>query len=197
LRRLNEASLSISSGSYGKWNPHHYTGFAEKVEQYDWKFIGERQMLAVVNAEHSPELRCATDNGTSACPEAWEMRQVYIVEATPRRVIGQASGQFYSKTVLYLDSEVMYPSYVDTYDQRGQLYGGQVQFFANRDRPVPDARVAIYPFKREFIIGAVSTDVQSGQATMCYLPGFETSRSMSAGTSTWARSIRNSTLPRR
>jgi len=45
---------------------------------------------------------------------------------------------------------------------------------ANRDRPVPDARVAIYPFKRSFVVGAVSTDVQSGQATMCYLPGLET-----------------------
>jgi len=174
LRRLNEASLSISSGPYGNWNPDHYAGFAAKVEQYDWKFIGERQMLAVVNAEHSPELRCSTDNGTSACPEAWEMRHMYIVEATPRRVIGQAGGQLYSKTVLYLDSEVMYPSYVDTYDQRGQLYGGQVQFLANRDRPVPDARIAVYPFKREFIVGAVSTDLQSGQATMCYLPGIET-----------------------
>jgi hypothetical protein len=39
---------------------------------------------------------------------------------------------------------------------------------------VPDARVAIYPFKRSFVVGAVSTDVQSGMATMCYLPGMET-----------------------
>ncbi|MGC1343132.1 MAG: hypothetical protein WA854_12445, partial [Candidatus Binataceae bacterium] len=40
--------------------------------------------------------------------------------------------------------------------------------------PVPDARVAIYPFKRAFVVGAASTDVQSGQATMCYLPGQHT-----------------------
>ena len=39
---------------------------------------------------------------------------------------------------------------------------------------MPDARVAIYPFKRSFVVGAVSTDVQSGMATMCYLPGMET-----------------------
>jgi hypothetical protein len=39
---------------------------------------------------------------------------------------------------------------------------------------VPDAQVAIYPFKREFEVGAVSTDVQSGFATMCYLPGLNT-----------------------
>jgi hypothetical protein len=39
---------------------------------------------------------------------------------------------------------------------------------------VPDAKVAIYPFKREFILGTVSTDVQSGLATWCYLPGIDT-----------------------
>ena len=37
-----------------------------------------------------------------------------------------------------------------------------------------NARIAIYPFKRSFVVGAVSTDVQSGLATMCYLPGMET-----------------------
>jgi hypothetical protein len=33
---------------------------------------------------------------------------------------------------------------------------------------------AIHPFKPLFVVGAVSTDVRSGQATMCYLPGIET-----------------------
>ena len=28
--------------------------------------------------------------------------------------------------------------------------------------------------KREFVVGAASTDVQSGLATMCYLPGKDT-----------------------
>jgi hypothetical protein len=34
--------------------------------------------------------------------------------------------------------------------------------------------VAIYPFKREFIVGSARIDVQSGFATMCYLPGQNT-----------------------
>jgi hypothetical protein len=171
VRRLAEASLSIVSGPYGLWEPDHYSGFNAKVEEYDWKFLGEKPMLAVVHAEHSPEVRCPTDNGTSACPEAWEVRHMYVLEATPRHQVGQASGALHSKTIIYSDQEVMYPSYVDTYDRRGQLFGSNIYFLANRDRPVPDARVAIYPFKREFVVGAVSTDVQSGQATMCYLPG--------------------------
>jgi hypothetical protein len=128
-------------------------------------------MLATVHAEHSPEVRCATDGGASACPEAWEMRHMYVVEATPRP--GKIN-PIDSRTVLYEDSEVWFNPYIDTYDRAGRLFRSHIYWVAYRDRPVPDARVAIYPFKRLFVVGAVSTDVQSGQATMCYLPGIET-----------------------
>jgi hypothetical protein len=173
VRRLNEAILSSSTGAYS-WDADHASGFNAKNEQYDWKFLGEKEMLATVHAEFSPEKRCTTDNGASACPEAWELRHMYIVEATPRRIRGQAREAIDSKTIMYVDSEVAFPPYIDTYDQRGQLFRAHIYWLAHRDRPVPDAKVAIYPFKRAFVVGAVSTDVQSGQATMCYLPGIET-----------------------
>jgi hypothetical protein len=128
-------------------------------------------MLASTHAAHSPETRCATDGGTSACTENWELRHLYVVEETPRpRSINALDG----KTIVYMDLEAGGPPYIDTYDRKGQLFRNHIYWAVNRDRPVPDAKVAIYPFKREFIVGAVSTDVQSGQATMCYLPGRET-----------------------
>jgi len=133
--------------------------------------IGEKNMLATVHAEHSPEVRCATDGGASVCPEAWEMRHMYIVEATPRpRIVHPID----SRTVLYEDAEIWFNPYIDTYDQGGRLFRTHIYWVAYRDRPVPDARVAIYPFKRLFVVAAVSTDVQSGQATVAYLPGMET-----------------------
>jgi hypothetical protein len=64
--------------------------------------------------------------------------------------------------------------YVDEYDARGELWQNHIYWLTYRDRPVSDARVAIHPFKREFVVGAASTDVQSGLATMCYLPGKNT-----------------------
>ena len=100
------------------------------------------------------------------------MRHLYVVEATPRPE--RISRALQSKTVVYLDSEMWFEPYIDEYDQRGQLWYNHVWWTAYRDRPVPDARVAIYPFKREFEVGAVSTDVQSGFAQMCYLPGLDT-----------------------
>ncbi len=170
LRRLNEAILSSATGPYS-WDPDHYSGFNPKTEQYDYKLIGEKQMLGTVDAEHSPEMRCATDGGGSACPERWQMRHMYIVSAEPRRSVNNALD---SKTVIYMDSEMWFEPYIDTYDRRGELFRNHVYWLAYRDRPVPDAKIAIYPFKREFVVGACSTDVQTGQASMCYLPGRET-----------------------
>ena len=174
VRRLDESILSSSAASGTaafSWDPDHYSGFNAKTEEYEYKMLGEKNMLATVHAEHSPEVRCATDGGASVCPEAWEMRHMYIVEATPRASIVHPID---SRTVLYEDSEIWFNPYIDTYDQSGRLFRTHIYWVAYRDRPVPDARVAIYPFKRLFVVAAVSTDVQSGQATVAYLPGMET-----------------------
>ena len=174
VRRI-EAISSLSAPSEDSaaftWDPDHYSGFNGKTEEYKYKLLGEKNMLATVHAEHSPEVRCATDGGVSACPEAWEIRHMYILEATPRPGMVNAID---SRTVLYEDSEVWFNPYIDSYDGGGRLIRSHIYWVAYRDRPVPDARVAIYPFKRLFVVGAVSTDVQLGQATMCYLPGIQT-----------------------
>ena len=65
------------------WDPDHYSGFNPKTEEYNYKFLGEKNMLAASMPTHSPELRCPTDGGASACPEAWEMRHMYVVQALP------------------------------------------------------------------------------------------------------------------
>jgi hypothetical protein len=175
VRRLNESimSSSVTQGADPTtFDPDHYSGFNAKTEEYDYKFLGEKDMLASVNAEHSPELSCKSDGGASACPELWQMRHMYVIEAKPRpQKISQA---LQSKTLVYMDAELSYEPYIDTYDRKGQLWQNHIYWLTYRDRPVPDAKVAIYPFKREFVVGAASTDTQSGLTTMCYLPGQNT-----------------------
>ncbi len=174
VRRLNEAILSSATGAQS-YDPDHYSGFNPKTEQYDYKYLGDRQMLASVHAQHSPEMTCPYDGGATACPEAWEQRHTYIVQAVPRRSGVQANaGALDSMTVIYLDAEVWFEPYVDTYDQKGHLWRTHIYWLAYRDRPVPDARVAVYPFKREFVVGAASIDTQANFSTMCYLPGQHT-----------------------
>ncbi len=173
VRRLNESIMSTATGAQ-TWDPDHYSGFNPKTEQYTYKFMGEKQMLACARAEHSPEVRCPTDGGGSACPEVWEMRHAYVIEAMPRSGLKQAGDVLDSRTVIYMDSEMWFEPYIDTYDRKGELWRNHIYWLAYRDRPVPDAKIAIYPFKREFVVGAASTDVQSSMVTMCYLPGLET-----------------------
>ena len=171
IRRMSEGLMSDATGAQS-WDPDHYSGFNPKTESYDYRFLGEKQMLACAHAQHSPEVRCPSDGGTSACPEAWEMRHLYVIEASPWRK--QSKQALHGKTVIYMDSEVWFEPYIDTYDQAGRMFQNHIYWLTYRDRPVPDARVAIYPFKREFVVGAVSTDEQSGLATMCYAPGANT-----------------------
>jgi len=176
VRRMSEdflSSAALGGTSPETWDPDHWGGFNAKTEEYDYRFLGEKEMLAVAHAEHSPEITCATDGGGSACPEAWEKRHLYIVEAVPRRE--RIPEALHSKTILYMDSELWYSSYVETYNRSGELWQSHMFYLTYRDRPVADARIAIYPFKREFLVGSTRTDLSSGLATMCYLPGRQTS----------------------
>ncbi len=171
LRRVNEAILSSSTG-LSTWDPDHVGGFAAKPEEYDYKFLGVRQMLGCAHAAHSPERPCLTDGGATTCPEDWEMRRLYLVEAVPRQ--SRIPGALQSKTVIYVNSEMWFNPYIDSYDRRGDLWKTQIYWLAYNDRPVPDARVAIYPFKRQFVVSASSIDIQTGLSTACYLPGRDT-----------------------
>jgi hypothetical protein len=167
VRRVNEVILSSTTG-LSTWDPDHVGGFAAKPQEYNYKFLGEREMLGCVHARTSPETPCPTDGGSTACPEDWEMRHLYVVEVRPRPE--RIAGALQTRTIVYVDGEMWLNPYVDSYDHKNELWKTQIYWLTYRDRPVPDARVAIYPFPREFVIAASSIDVQSNLYTTCYLP---------------------------
>ncbi len=148
-------------------DPDSYFGFAAKIEDFTYKFLGERTMLACVHARYSPERPCAEDGGRSICPEDWELRRLYIVEAD------QKPGKSFSipKRILYIDSEGWFITASDQYDRDGKMWKTIAAYNTFRDRPIPDAQVAIYPYKRIFQLGLVDYDLQSGASTVVYMPG--------------------------
>jgi hypothetical protein len=172
VRRVNEVILSASPG-LSTWDPDHAGGFGAKPQEYNFKFLGERNMLACAHARNSPAHPCPTDGGATSCPDDWEIRHLYLVEVTPRPE--RIAGILQSKTIVYIDGEGWFNPYVDSYDRKGELWKTQIYLNTYRDRPVPDAKVAVYPFKREFNLAASSIDVQTGISTTCYLPGPDTS----------------------
>ena len=189
LRRLPAAELSDafgvpadgSSGPQGGGaggatsfastiDPDSIFGFSAKVENYNYRLLGERPMLASVNAAHSPAIACATDGGRTVCPEDWQMRNLYVIQATARKTGLFGDSVIIPRRVLYIDSEGWFVTASDLYNREGELWKTIATFHAYRDRPTPDARVAIWPFKRMFQTAMVDEDVTSGFSSVVYSP---------------------------
>ena len=173
--------LNKISGTYSSYannlDPDSYFGFSAKIENYNYKLLGIRPMLACVQAKNTPAKPCQFDNNRTVCPEAWEMRQLYVIEATAKPLswhqkIG-SNGVLIPKRILYIDSEGLFITASDQYDQQGKLWKTIATFNTYADRPVRDAKVAVYPFKRMFQTALVDEDIQNGFSSVVYMPGQE------------------------
>ncbi|MGB8413503.1 MAG: DUF1329 domain-containing protein [Candidatus Binatus sp.] len=151
-------------------DPDSTFGFAAKANDYNYRLLGEKNMLASVEAQNIPAIPCANDGDRSVCPENWEMRHLYVIEATvkPRSMLG---GQVdIPKRIFYIDSEGWFITAADLFNPRGELWKTIATFNAYRDRAAPGARVAIWPFKRMFQTAMVDEDLSSGFSTTAFTP---------------------------
>src|SRR5262245_10086541 len=172
MRRLNDTLMSTDQDAGPEsYNPDDFECFAGKNENYNWRYLGEKSMLACINSPEVPPPRCPTDGGGSICPTNWQMRHLYIMEGIARH--DRLPGDLYSKHVLYIDSEADFGMYQDQYDRRGQLFINYTSYLKYADRVTPASRVAIYPLKRLFRTGSSSPDVQAGLAAVAYHPGYD------------------------
>ncbi len=172
LRRMAAYSLSDVLGDVGGASPYFstidpdsYFGFAAKIEDFNYKLLGEKQMLACVHAKNSPEHNCPNDGGRTVCPENWELRHLYIVQADAKNGLNTIPHR-----IFYIDSEGWFITAADQYDRDGKLWKTIATFNTYRDRPVPGARVAIFPYKRMFQLALVDEDVQTGNSSIIFMP---------------------------
>ncbi|HEV2169909.1 MAG TPA: DUF1329 domain-containing protein [Candidatus Binatus sp.] len=190
LRRLPMAELSdafgvasdgpagASAGGVGgattyasTWDPDSAYGFSGRVQDYNYKLLGEQPMLASVDGS-SPATPCTLDGGRSVCPENWQVRRVYVIEATakPRSVGGNV---IVPRRVFYIDAEGWFITASDLYDHNGRMWKTIANFHAYSDRATPNSNVAIWPFKRIFQTAMVEEDVTDGFSTVVYTPGLD------------------------
>ncbi|MFZ0659075.1 MAG: DUF1329 domain-containing protein [Candidatus Binataceae bacterium] len=167
VRRLDEAIRGDATGTL-QFNQDDAEGYNPKIEDYTYRFLGEKMMLGALHVAQDPGNVCPTDGGGSVCPAEWEMRRVYVIEtkANPKRL----TGDLYSKHLVYIDTEADVVLSHDQYDRQGELMLNFTNWLTYRDRPVPDARIAIYPFKRVFQVNGTSTNIQTGLSSFCDLP---------------------------
>ncbi|MGO9450473.1 MAG: DUF1329 domain-containing protein [Candidatus Binataceae bacterium] len=177
--RVMRVSADILSDAVGadKIDPDSYFGFAAKIEDFNYRLLGIKPMLAVAHAANSPAIVCEFDNKRTICPENWELRQVYIVEATAKPLLWHqrigSDGVSIPKRILYIDSEGWFIAASDQYDREGNLWKTLATFNTYRDRPLPNSRVAIYPYRRIFELAMVDEDIESGFSSISSMPGLE------------------------
>jgi len=150
-------------------DPDSAFGFGGKPDDYAYRLMGERSMLASVNG-NSPESACAQDDGRTVCPENWQLRRLYVIEATVKNRPFLGGSTIVPRRVLYIDAEGWFITASDLYGPNGQLRKTIANFHAYSDRPTPNARVAIWPYKRMFETAQVDEDLTTGFSTVLYSP---------------------------
>src|SRR5579885_1880125 len=106
------------AGMTSTLDPDSFFGFSGKEADYSYRYLGDRNMLACVHAKNSPESVCPNDGGRTFCPENWEMRHLYVIEADAK----PGSNFSISKRLLYIDSEGWFITASDQYDREGGLW---------------------------------------------------------------------------
>jgi len=90
------------------------TGFQGKVTNYDWKYLGRKELLVPRQAKDM--IQEAKGKLLGACDQWYQRENVVMVEYIPR------INSIISKAIMYLDPNIYSCYYVEFYDKRGRQY---------------------------------------------------------------------------
>jgi hypothetical protein len=163
LRRIRRLSTAQRSDAlFGQdTDVDSYGGYAGQIGWMDWKYLGEKEVLAALHGEHfpvkwDPKVDWAFD-------DVWEKRRVHVVEGTSK--LPQYA---FGKRVLYIDKEAWGIPYSDIYDRSGELWKIWINDVMVRKQIIPSG--IEYPDERIFAPGIVMVDIQLEHATKASLP---------------------------
>ncbi|MEW6442725.1 MAG: DUF1329 domain-containing protein [bacterium] len=117
IRRVRRISVAQRADSFGgtdlTWDD--YRGFSGKVSDYEWKLVGQQEVIALYHAvtwkfRHKAGLPYAEDL-------RYELRPVWVVEG-----VNKDKDYLYSKRRLYIDVDSYFILSEDFFDKRGTLW---------------------------------------------------------------------------
>lgn len=129
----------------------------------DWKFLGERTILAPFHAAHFPVEWCKGAGNFAFC-DNWEPREAYVIEGTSK--LPQYA---YGKRLLFIDKDTYLVAYSDISDHDGQLWKVWINEWSFRKQAFPGAHDT-YDTPFPFGPSIVMADVQAQHATKAALP---------------------------
>jgi hypothetical protein len=164
LRRVRRLSTAQRSDAlFGQdTDVDSYYGYAGHIAWMDWKYLGEKEILATVHAEHFPVKW--DDKVDWAWNDNWEKRKVIVIEGTSK--LPQYA---YSKRILFIDKESWGIPYSDIYDRSGELWKIWINDISFR-KSVPGNNAIVYDDEMPFAPAIVMVDMQLEHATKASLP---------------------------
>jgi hypothetical protein len=100
-------------------------GFDGKMDRFDFKLLGRREMFIPYNAykaQQSPMEQVLTPNFVNPDVMRWELHRVWVVQAD----LKPGARHIYSRKVFYLDEDSWCFALYDSFDQAGKLYRSSV-----------------------------------------------------------------------
>jgi hypothetical protein len=167
LRRVRRLSTAQRSDAlFGQdTDVDSYYGYNGHISWMMWTFLGERELLAAMHAEHFPVQWAHPADW--AFDDVWEKRQVYVIEGVSR--LPQYA---YSKRIIFIDKEAWVIPYSDIYDRAGDLWKIWINDWSFRTEAFPGAGER-YPDDRPFQPAIVMVDMQLEHATRAALPSLQ------------------------
>jgi hypothetical protein len=162
VRRLSTAQRS--DALFGQdTDVDSYGGYAGHIAWMEWKFLGEREIIAAMHTRHFPVKW--HDTVAWAFDDVWEKRQVYVVEG-----VSKLPQYAYSKRILYIDKQSWLIPFSDIYDHAGELWKIWINAISFRKKALEGSDVIEYPDAMAFFPAIVMVDMQLEHATRAALP---------------------------
>ncbi len=162
VRRLSSAQRS--DALFGQdTDVDSYGGYAGQIAWMDWKFLGEKTILAPFHAEHFPVQWCKGAGNFAFCDD-WEPRDAYVIEGTSK--LPQYA---YGKRLLFIDKDTYLVAFSDITDTAGALWKVWINEWSFRKQAFPGAHYS-YDTPFPFAPSIVMADIQMQHATKAALP---------------------------
>ena len=162
VRRLSSAQRS--DALFGQdTDADSYGGYAGQIPWFEWKFIGEKEILSSFHSEAFPVKYCDGAGDFIFC-DNWEKRKAYVIEGVPK--LPQYT---YGKRLIFIDKETYYIAFSDIFDRSGQLWKVWVNQYAFKKRATASYGDE-YPDEMPFNPSITMVDMQLNHATKAALP---------------------------
>jgi hypothetical protein len=125
IRRVRRAppTQRCATLAPGEFNYDDISSFNGKITNFDYKFLGERQILGNFSQQQTPFHRKPGDY--LPLDEAWEVTKAYVLEITPKD-----SSYCYPRKLLYIDTSTFQAVWGQIFDAKGSLWKEQMNFYA-------------------------------------------------------------------